>query len=207
MKKWRCTVCGYIHEGDIPPEICPVCGVGREFFELVASSSEPHNETPVGGMNPKNIQAALFKITYGLFIVTSFKNEKINGQCANTVFQITGEPMRIALGINKKNLTHEFIEHSGFVGVTILGENDHNLVRKFGYSSGRDRDKFEDVGYTKGSSGVPLLKGGIAFLEGKIISEKSLDLGTHTLYVADVIDGAVTEDTNPMTYAFFRKTK
>lgn len=217
MKKWRCTVCGYIHEGDTPPEICPVCGAGSEFFKLVNPEDEkkipvydehePDGDLQVGIRDPKAMQSALFKISYGLFIVTSVKQNQLNGQCANTVFQITSDPMRIALGINKSNLTHEFIEYSGVVGVTILGEKNHDLVRHFGYISGRNKDKLQEMEYITGFTGVPLLKKGVAFLEAKVIPEKSTDVGTHTLFVADILDGAVIKDTEPMTYTYYRKTK
>lgn len=218
MKKWRCTVCGYIHEGPNPPEVCPLCGVGPEFFEPVHEEGDVSsvNESPVnkteipitvGEKDPKKIQAATFKISYGLFIVTSVKGEKINGQCANTVFQITSDPVRIALGINRKNLTHEFIEESGVIGVTVLGEDGHDLVRRFGYVSGREKDKFEGIEYVTTSSGIPIVKGGIAYLEGKIIKDMSVNVGTHTLFVAEITDGAVFEDREAMTYSYFRKTK
>lgn len=217
MKKWRCTVCNYIHEGDTPPDICPVCGVGPEFFEPV-EEDQTGKATPetistadlsgfVGQRDAKAIQSAMFKLSYGLFIVTSADGEKINGQTANTVFQITSNPVTIALGINKSNLTHEYIEKSGVVGVTILGEDGRDLVRRFGYSSGRDKDKFEGLDYVKTSAGIPLVKGGIAFLEGKILMDKCVDMGSHTLFVAEVVDGAVMEDSDAMTYAYFRKNK
>lgn len=219
MKKWRCTVCDYIHEWDTPPDVCPVCGVGPEMFEEVKESSSkapgaeqsPVNqrtsEVVIGQKDPKAMQSALFKISYGLFIVTSVKGEKINGQCANTVFQITSDPMRVAIGINKSNLTHEFIGESGIVGITILGEDGHDLVRRFGYSSGRDKDKFAGVDYVQGATGAPIIKGGVGFLEGRINQEKSVDMGTHTLFIADIVDGGVIVDSEPMTYAYFRKTK
>ena len=218
MKKWRCTVCGYIHQGETPPDVCPVCGVGPEFFEPVPDStpndplSQKNEEKKsaaivTGQKDPKAMQSALFKVSYGLFIVTAVKGDKINGQCANTVFQITSEPMRVALGINQANLTHEYIQESGIIGITVLGEDGHDLVRRFGYSSGRDKDKFAGLEYVKSSSGVPIVAGGVAFVEGRIDRAKSIDVGTHTLFVADVVDGGVIGDGDPMTYAYFRKTK
>lgn len=217
MKKWRCTVCGYIHEGEAPPDTCPICGVGPEFFEPVV---EPETDLKRDNLkstsdflsiiekkDPESAKSAIFKISYGLFIVTSFKEEKINGQTGNTVFQITNDPITIALGINKSNLTHEYIQASGMVGVTILGEDGNDLARRFGYSSGRDKNKFEGLNYAKTDLGVPIVKGGIAFLEGKILMEKCVDMGTHTLFIAQVVNGAVIEDRDPMTYAYFRKTK
>ena len=69
------------------------------------------------------------------------------------------------------------------------------------------KDKFEGIEYAKGSTGVPIVKGGIAFLEAKIIPDMIVDVGTHTLFVAEVVGGVVIEDTDLMTYAYFRKTK
>jgi len=216
MKKWRCTVCGYIHEGDAPPDACPVCGVGPEFFEPV--EDEPAKPAPQGGGTGDNTEPvagtgnpledakqALFKISYGLFIVTAAHDGKVNGQAANTVFQITSDPMRVALGINKHNLTHEFIEKSGALAVTILGQDGHDLVRRFGYRSGREQDKFAGLDYTAGTTGAPIVSGGIAYLEGRVFN--SMDVGTHTLYVIDVVAGRVLRDAEPMTYAYFRATK
>lgn len=210
MKKWRCSACGYVYDpadGDVDhgvsagtpfeslPEdwVCPVCGVGQDQFEPV--------------QDPKALQQAIFKISYGLFIVTSFKNQRLNGQTANTVFQITSDPISVAVGINKSNLTHEFIMDSGVLGITILGQDDHDLVKRFGYSSGRDKNKFEDMHYSTGVTGVPLVNGGVAQLEGKMVREKCVDMGTHTLFIVDIVDGTVVQDSEPMTYAYFRKTK
>ncbi|HWJ02935.1 MAG TPA: flavin reductase [Verrucomicrobiae bacterium] len=210
-KRWRCTVCGYIHTGENPPEVCPVCGVDSTFFELVTEDTPQTGAgaPPAQGAGNKEIahgiKPALFKISYGLYIITSVNGEKINGQCANTAFQITSEPPRIAIGINKNNYTHEFIQASGVVGVNILGQQGHDLVRNFGYRSGRDGDKFAGIAFRKGTTGVPILAGAIGYIEGKVID--SMDCGTHTLFLLDVVDGDLQVDGEPMTYEYFRKTK
>lgn len=228
MKKWRCTICGYIHEGDTPPDECPLCGAGPEFFEeveedtvststnksinMVNESKDKVNiqvplEVNLSEEDKKRIDPALFKISYGMYIITSNKGEKLNGQCANTGFQITSQPPRVAIGINKNNLTHEFIDESGIFVMNILGEQAHNLVRRFGYSSGRDMNKFDGIDYFTEVTGAPILKDSIAYLECRIIRDKSVDAGTHTLYLADVVNGKLVSDVDPMTYAYFRKTK
>jgi len=209
QKRWKCTVCGYIHEGDAPPEVCPVCGVDSSMFELVAE------DTPAAGAGtsaaipskdmPHGIKPAMFKFSYGLFIITSVNGDKINGQCANTAFQITSEPGTVAIGINKGNYTHEFIEASGVAAITILGQQDHDLARNFGYRSGRDADKFAGVSYQKGVTGAPILDAGVAYLEGKVVNK--MDCGTHTLYLLEIVNGDLKLDAEPMTYAYFRATK
>ncbi len=208
QKRWRCTVCGYIHMGDAPPEVCPVCGVDSSFFEAVTDdtpAAEPATPPAPKADIPHGIKPALFKITYGLYIVTSVKGDKINGQCANTVFQITSEPGTVAIGINKSNYTHEFIQASGLVGISILGQHGHDLVRNFGYRSGRDEDKFAGISYHTGETGVPILGDCIAFLEGKVAQQ--MDCGTHTLFLLNILAGDLVSDNEPMTYAYFRATK
>lgn len=208
MKKWRCKICGYIHEGENPPDVCPVCGVGPEEFELVEEGAPADKAAPAEKAAPKGqAGTAVFKLTYGLFIVTSVKGDKINGQTANTVFQVTSDPLQVAIGINKGNLTHEYIMDSGIIGVSILGQDGHDLVRRFGYKSGREQDKFAGLTYSLGVTGAPLVGGAIAYLECRVNRERSVDVGTHTLFVAEVVDGEVREDREPMTYAYFRLTK
>lgn len=207
--RWKCTVCGYIHEGDTPPDTCPICGVESTLFERMDESVTAVEQTPPVPTSSPDIQhgikPALFKISYGLFIISAIDRHKLNGQCANTVFQITSEPATVAIGINKQNYTHQFIEASGLVGISILGKQGHNLVRKFGYQSGRNTDKFSDVSYRIGASGVPILNDAIAFLEGKVVNK--MDCGTHSLFLLDITEGDLTVNAEPMTYAYFRATK
>lgn len=212
MKKWRCTICGYIHEGEQPPDVCPLCGAGPEAFELMeegAAAEEPVAGTPVKKAAGLKGQAntAVFKLTYGLFIVSSVKEGKLNGQACNTVIQVTTDPLQIVTGINKGNLTHEYIMDSGIIGISILGQDGHDLVRRFGYKSGRELDKFAGIPYTLGVNGAPFPDGAIAYLECRVNRERCIDAGTHTLFVAEVVDGEVREDRDPMTYAYFRQTK
>ena len=219
MKKWRCTVCGYIHEGTNPPDVCPVCGVGPEFFEEVneekTTSDKTENNSPekqpwhLDGNEDsvEIIKPAIFKISYGLFIITSIKEGKLNGQAANTAFQITDNPMRMAIGINKNNLTNEFIHSSGLFTINILGQQGHDLVRNFGFRSGRDVDKFADVKYITGKTGAPILNDCIAYLECRVVTDMTVDVGTHNLFIGEVVAGKLKADLDPMTYAFYRQTK
>ncbi|MEA4901368.1 flavin reductase [Desulfitobacterium sp.] len=224
-KQWRCTVCGYVHTGDNPPETCPVCGVDASLFEEISSSqSEAQSQAQSSGteaqvktphtseqLNIKNltpeeeIRHALYKISYGLYIITAQYDGKDNGQCANTCFQITSDPARIAIGINKNNYTHELISKSGYFGVSILDQKGHDFARKFGYRSGRGINKFEGVYTHRGQTGVMLLDDVSATLEARVIGQ--LDAGTHTLFLADVVHAELLNEGEPMTYAYFRATK
>lgn len=214
-KQWRCTVCGYIHSGENPPDICPICGVDASFFELVThSTEEPKPATDVklvakpDSAQPdeaKAIRQALYRISYGLYIITAQAEGRDNGQCANTCFQITSDPARLAIGINKLNFTHELIQKSGKFGVSVLSQTGVDYARRFGYRSGRDSDKFEGLAVHRGESGVLLLDDALVTMQATVMGQ--MDAGTHTLFLADVTNGEILQEGDPMTYAFFRASK
>lgn len=216
-KTWRCRVCGYFHEGEYPPDICPVCRQPAKVFEEIAepsvsaapAGSGPSSPAPVpmikGGDQTKN---ALMAMSYGLYIVSSISGERANAQTANTVFQISDDPVRLALGINKKNLTHGMIAESGVLAVTVLGKGNLGLVRRFGFQSGRKTDKFAGLETAKGpATGCPILPAGIAYLEGRVSPEHCVDLGSHTLFVAEIVGGGLLNPREPITYGFFRENR
>ncbi|SMB83225.1 NADH-FMN oxidoreductase RutF, flavin reductase (DIM6/NTAB) family [Desulfonispora thiosulfatigenes DSM 11270] len=199
-KKWKCTVCNYIHVGDNPPDKCPECDYGPEVFELLGEielSTSPEEQ--------KAIRNALFKIQYGLFMVGSAKDGKINGQICNTVFQITSSPVRVAVGINKNNLTHEHITASGSLSICILSDDCLDIVSRFGYNSGRNIDKFEGIEHSLTQLGNPVIKQSIAWFDCKV--EKSIDLGSHTLFIVDVISAQDTGEQGATTYERYRELK
>jgi flavin reductase (DIM6/NTAB) family NADH-FMN oxidoreductase RutF/rubredoxin len=155
-------------------------------------------------MNPK----ALFKISYGMYVVSSKKDGKFNGQIANTMFQTTSEPAMVALCINKKNLTHEFIEASKVVTVSVLStETPMEFIGRFGFKSGRDGYKFDGVNFKLGVTGAPIvLDHAIAYYEAEIVD--SMDAQTHTVYLAKVLDAEILDETaEPMTYAYYHMVK
>ncbi len=149
---------------------------------------------------------ALYKISYGLYIVSARLGEKLNGQIANSVFQITSEPPRLAVGICKANLTHKFISESGAFCVSILSkEAPLPFIGRFGYKSGRDTDKFDGVNQCDATSGSPIvLDNTIGHIDVKV--EQSMDVGTHTLFVGLVVDAEVL-DGEPLTYAEYHRIK
>ena len=206
-KQWKCTVCEYIHSGDEPPERCPICGVGPEDFVLLGTSSGILSPETINMADERTSRAALEKIGYGLYVVTSRDGDNINGQCANTVFQLTSHPPRIAVCLNKRNLTHDYVRNSGLIAVSVLRQGDLTTVGRFGYRSGREMDKFEGIEYLPGRNGCPLLAGSVAYIEAQVLPDKLVDVGTHTLFVADVTSGGLIEDTDTMTYAAYRRQK
>jgi len=154
-------------------------------------------------MNPK----ALHDISYGLYIICSKNVEKINGQIANALFQVTSEPPAIAVSINKKNLTHEFIEKSKVFTVSVLSEKTPmKLIGTFGFKSGTDIEKFEGINYKIGKTKVPIvLDNTLACIEAKMINR--IDVGTHTIFIGRVEDAEILTEDKPMTYEYYHKVK
>jgi flavin reductase (DIM6/NTAB) family NADH-FMN oxidoreductase RutF/rubredoxin len=150
---------------------------------------------------------ALYKISYGLYIVSSRKDNKINGQIANAIFQITAEPKTIALSINRENLTHEYINHSNVCAVSILSQQaPMPFIGTFGFKSGRDINKFQNVNYKLGATKTPIiLDHTLAYIEASIMDK--IDVGTHTIFIGKVEDADILDDEKPMTYEFYRKVK
>jgi len=150
---------------------------------------------------------ALEKIGYGLYIVSSGDRDRMNGQIANVVFQVTAEPPMIAVGINKRNLTHELIEKHQVFTVSVLSQDTPvDFIRDFGFRTGRDHDKFADIAYDVGTTGAPMVtEHAIACLEAKVVNR--VDCGTHTVFVGKVVAGRTIQEGEPMTYAYYKDVK
>jgi len=154
-------------------------------------------------MNLKVLQ----KLGYGLYVVCSKKGDKYNGQIANTIFQVSSEPPVIAVAINRQNLTHEFIDQSKvFTGSILSQDTPLNFIGNFGFKSGRQVDKFKDVHYKVGETQAPIvLDHTLAYLEAKMISH--VEVGTHTIFVGEIIGADIVKEGEPMTYAYYHQVK
>ena len=151
---------------------------------------------------------SLFNLSYGMCIVSSKKDGRFNGCIVNTVFQIVPEPPMVAASINRQCLTHEYITKSKVFTVSILSqESPMPFVGRFGFRSGRDIDKFEQVSYKIGQTGVPIvLDNTVGFLEAEVT--ESIDVVTHTLFIAKIVAcETLNRDKAPMTYAYYRDIK
>lgn len=150
---------------------------------------------------------ALYSISYGLYVIGSRKGNRLNGQTANTAIQVTSEPPTISVCINKGNLTHEFIKDSGVFTVSILSQDTPlSFIGKFGFKSGRDTDKLEGVNYKTGETQAPIvLDNALSYLEARVI--KDLDVGTHTIFVGELVGAGIIQEGTPMTYAYYHQVK
>ena len=151
---------------------------------------------------------ALRTISYGVYLVCAKKGEKINGQTANAVMQITSDPPTVAISINKQNLTYEFIRSSKMFSLSVLSqETPVNVIGTFGFKSGRDIDKFADITYNTDNAGsVPVVTDyASAYIVAKVVNE--VDVGTHSVFIGELIDADVLEKAEPMTYDYYHQVK
>jgi flavin reductase (DIM6/NTAB) family NADH-FMN oxidoreductase RutF len=155
------------------------------------------------------INQALYKVTHGLYILTSRGDSRINGQCLDALMQVTNMPPRIAIGVGKRSLTHEMIAGCGLFVVNVLNEEDpkwREKIKHYGFQSGRKVEKFtNDVKYSLGNFEIPILNDALAFYECRVEGNKTLDLATHTLFVG-LVERAGTQDAGkPLTYNYYRE--
>ena len=147
---------------------------------------------------------AMFNLSYGLFILTAKDGEKDNGCIVNTVGQVTSQPNRISLTVNKANYTHDMILKTKEFNVSVLAENSKfETYRHWGFQSGRNTDKLESISFKRSANGLVYIADETnAFLSAKVVS--TLDLGTNTLFIADVTDGEVLSQVPSATYSFYQ---
>lgn len=151
---------------------------------------------------------ALFKLTYGLYIVASGDKNTGNAYVSNTVFQVTSEPAKFATCCNKDNFTSDIIDQSGAFSVSVIEKDaDKKLFSKFGYRSGKDFNKFEGASIRMGETGVPVvLDHCIAYLECKLVDK--IDVGTHWMFIGELVVAEVLdENAAPISYDYYRETK
>jgi flavin reductase (DIM6/NTAB) family NADH-FMN oxidoreductase RutF/rubredoxin len=149
---------------------------------------------------------AFLKMSYGIYLVSSKQGERISGFVANTVFQVTSFPPKIAISCHKDNSSANVIEESGVFSVSVLEKDtDAGLIGLFGYHSGNEDEKFERIDFKIGSTGSPvILTHAIAYFECQV--EEKFDLGSHNLIIGKVIEAEMLHpEKDPLTYEYFRK--
>ena len=150
---------------------------------------------------------AMYNLSYGLFVLTSAFDGRDSGCIINTAGQVTAEPNRISIAVNKSNYTQELVQKSGKFNLSIISQKaDFELFRHFGFQSGRTVDKFE--GYkdaARSANGLYYITSGTNSLISASV-EQSLDLGSHTLFIASVDDMEVLSDAASATYAYYQST-
>ncbi len=152
----------------------------------------------------KNDLKALFNIGYGLYVVTCNDGKKDNGLIVNTVTQVTSTPNRIAVTINKQNYSHHVIKQSGEMNINCLSvEAPFSVFENFGFTSGRNTDKFAGWETLRSDNGLPFLTRYInSFLSLKV--EQYVDLDTHGMFICSVSEARVLSDKETMTYTYYQ---
>ncbi|HSG67893.1 MAG TPA: flavin reductase [Bacteroidales bacterium] len=149
--------------------------------------------------------STFFKITYGLYIVSSKYGDRLNGHISNTVFQVSAEPPRFAIATHKENLTTEMIQKSRLFSISVLQRDvDLKFLGPWGFSSGRETEKFKNCNYKTGVTGVPIvLDKSIAYIECEVDTE--IDTGSHILFIGKAVDAQILNNSHPpLTYAYYR---
>ncbi len=164
--------------------------------EFIAKNSETAN---------KNDLSALFKIGYGLYVVTSNDGKRDNGLIVNTITQVTNTPNRIAVTINKENYSHHIIKQTGIMNVNCLSEDaPFSIFETFGFKSGRNVDKFEGIDYIRSDNNLPFLSRYInSFMSLKV--ENYVDLDTHGMFICSITESRVISDVPTMTYTYYQE--
>ncbi len=147
----------------------------------------------------------MYKLSYGLFVLTAKHGSKDNGCIINTAIQAASEPNQISIAINKANFTHDMVKETGEFTVSVISQDaSFDLFKRFGFQSGRDGDKFE--GYDKmerGANGIYFIKDGTnAYISVKV--EQMIDLGSHTMFIGVPTDMVVLSDVESVTYAYYQ---
>ncbi|MBR1477519.1 MAG: flavin reductase [Lachnospiraceae bacterium] len=149
---------------------------------------------------------AMYKLSYGLFVVTANRDGRDNGCITNTAIQVTSEPNQIALAVNKANYTHDMIMDTKKMTVSVISEAaDFELFKRFGFQSGRDVDKFAGFSDCKrGANDCQIItKGTNAYISAWV--KETVDLGTHTLFIAEVTDMEVLSPDKSATYEYYQE--
>lgn len=147
---------------------------------------------------------AMYKLSYGLFVLTAKEGDKDNGCIINTAIQAASTPNQVSICVNKANYTHDMILRTGeFTVSTISQEASFDLFKHFGFQTGREVDKFADFADCKrGSNGLYYVtKGTNAFISVKV--DQTVDLGSHTMFVGEVTDMEVLADVSSATYEYY----
>jgi len=148
---------------------------------------------------------AMYKLSYGLFVLTAHENEKDNGCIINTAIQAASDPNQLSICVNKANYTHDMIVRTGKFTVSVLSEQaDFELFRHFGFQSGRDVDKFADfTDCARSADGLfYITKGTNAYISVSVA--KAVDLGSHTMFIGEITDMAVLSDVPSTTYEYYQ---
>ncbi len=146
-------------------------------------------------------KSAIYNLSYGVYVITTWSNGKPTGCTANSAMQITSSPATIAVSINHDNYTNECIKDTGVFAINILGEKcDPLVIGNFGFKSGRDSDKFADYEPLI-KNFLPIVPKASAYIVCRVVDK--METATHTVFLGEVTDADILNNDSPMTYAYY----
>lgn len=148
---------------------------------------------------------AMFDLSYGLYVLTAKDGDKDNGCIINTAMQVTVTPNQIIVTVNKNNYTHDMIVKTGMFNLSILTEgSSFDTFKNWGFQSGKDIDKTVGIAYKRAENGIIYLTKEVnAYISGRVVS--ATDLGTHTMFLANVENTEVLSVKESVTYSYYQK--
>lgn len=191
---WRCTVCGVKYYGKNPPNNCKNCSSEANRYILIPK------ETPEGTRPEIENYLGMPGLNNILYLVGTVLEGRVNAMCCNSVTQVTFYPPRIAVAVNKYNLTHDYIKETGVFSLSPLAKSQSNIAHFFGRNSGRQVNKFESYEYKKTKSGSPIIQGCLGYYDCQVEHSSTMDLGTHTLFIGQITDAVEGGKDSSLTY-------
>lgn len=191
---WKCTVCGDEYYGKNPPFACKDCNSEANRYVLVSSQDSV--------ISALNIQSRLRapSLNTVLYLVGSVQDGRVNAMCCGSVTQVTYCPDRVAVAVNKNNLTHDYIKVSGVLSLSLLGQNHLQMAHHFGRKSGRQINKFDLYSYRTGKTGSPIIEESPGYFECRVDHRSTMDLDSHTLFVAEIMEAVIDSQEPSLTY-------
>ena len=196
---WQCTVCGQKFHGKNPPFHCQNCSSETNRHILV-----PPENSPVDIPEGQN-SIGLPGLNNLLYLVGSVQDGRANAMCCSSVTQVTYGPARVAVAVNKNNFTHDYIKVSGVLSISLLSKEQGAMAHHFGRNSGRQINKFESYSQRPGKTGSPIIEGCPDYFDCRVNHNLTMDLASHTLFIAEIVEANINFKGSPLTYFEYLK--
>lgn len=196
---WKCMVCGDKHYGKNPPASCRKCYCEANRYVLVPNNSQ--------GNEVAELQSYLGipSLNNLLYLIGSSRKGIPNAMCCSSVTQISYGPPQVAVAINKNTLTHDNIKETGVFSLLPLGQSQVKMAHHFGRNSGRQMDKFLDYKQRPTNTGSPIIEGCDSYYDCQVDHSATIELASHTLFVAKILEAVVNAGEPPLTYLDYKK--
>ena len=195
LMKYKCEICGEVFEIPAGEEVvCPVCYASGD---VIKKADDAITELPVGD------KSAVYNIGYGLYVITTNDGKKDNGMICNTVVQLTSDPMKVLVSINKANYTHDVVKETGLMNVCPISESaPFAIFERFGFKSGRDTDKFDGCAFLRSENELAVPTENVNSYMSLAV-ESYIDVGTHGVFICWLTESGKLNKEPTMSYAYY----